>query len=234
MVDAQTLEIDLSESAAGFIADMTALLPVYITGLCGDPDSIYYLSGTSTFGSDRSCTVHAVVYNGNYSDDTDYGNEVYLNPDKAVPDAQKACVVSSRVYNIPQGAITYVQAADRNAYPDYAVVGSQVYRYLGIPFANAAPAASVNVLEYTGTGIAENPVSLTFERMPQLVVVTEFHDRTISADMAMLFPLYGYAVNLVGSSGPFTAFAIEVEGKTIKISNIMNEEGQKYLALAIG
>lgn len=230
MVDAKTLEIDLSESADGFIGDLTALLPVYITGLHGTPDSIYYLPSTSTFGATGSCTVHAVVYNGDYSDDTDFGTEVYLNAGKTVPDAQKACAVSSRIYNIAQGKTTYLQSAERNAYPDYAVTDGRVYRYLGVPFTNARSAAIANVQEYTGTGSTENPVSLTFERMPQLVVITKVVASGDTSAMAMAFPLQGYAISLT----TLKPFAIEVEGLTIRIADTMNDEGQKYLAMAIG
>jgi hypothetical protein len=231
-----TIEIGKEAEIVASIEAITALFPVYVTGFYSDPDNIYYLPDTATVFHQTSYledNFSATITAAWIDEHGDYTKEFYLNSDTRVPADRAACLVTSRVFNIAQGETTYLQSAERNAYPDYAVTDGRVYRYLGVPFTNARSAASVNAQEYTGTGTAEKPVSLTFERMPQLVVIAPLCDTdTIytSINPCILFPLYGYSF-VVGAGKPFT---IEVDGKTIRVPDRMNDEGQKYLAMAIG
>ncbi len=241
LVNPKSLTINIATEAdmAASIAAITALFPVYITGLYSNPDSIYYLPSASTVSDatdwyDTDATIRAYW---EYNSDDGYTRHFYLNVEDRVPENKRSCLVTSRVYNIAQGATTYVQSLERNAYPDYAVTDGKVYRYLGIPFDNAVPAASVNVREYTGTGSTEKPVSLTFDRLPQFVLIasvnTDYGQREATAGTAMLFPAQGYSISFEGGNyAYFVPYALEVEGLTIKIANVMNTEGQKYIATA--
>ena len=127
------------------IAEMNkvvSLAPVYIKNLHGDPDTIYYLPAGSTVGKNSSKATVEVDY------DSEYGWWVHLRNGANV-EGQK---ITSQLYNIPAGSITYVNSANRNAYPDDATEGNLTYRYLGIPFDNAAKAPQIFVGSYVGTG----------------------------------------------------------------------------------
>lgn len=87
--------------------------------------------------------------------------------------ASTCYVVSAEVVNIPAGETTYVHSTDRNAYPDSGTVDGLTYQYLGIPFQNAVTAPKIESGLYTGTGTfgADNPNSLTFGFVPDLVLI---------------------------------------------------------------
>lgn len=148
------------------IAEMNkvvSLAPVYIKNLYGDPDTIYYLPAGSTVGKNRAKTTVECSYG------EDYGWNVYLENNSNVT-GQK---ITSQLYNIPAGSTTYVNSANRNAYPDDATEGNLTYRYLGIPFDNAAKAPEMEIGSYVGTGLygKGNPNSLTFNFAPRLVMI---------------------------------------------------------------
>lgn len=66
----------------------------------------------------------------------------------------------------------YIQSSDRFAFPDSGMQGGYEYKYLGIPFENAASShVKIATGAYVGTGKygKDNPNSLTFEFEPKFV-----------------------------------------------------------------
>jgi hypothetical protein len=214
-------ELKGSLSLAGGEA-LAAMGPVYIKGLYDENPSIYYIPEGAVCRESEFQAIHPKAATIVFYYDGDY-YYMDFNANSNYP----ASVITSKVFNIPAGATTYVQSLDRSAYPDYDTADGLTYRYLGVPFMNASSAVSVETQEYAGTGSADSLVSLTFERMPQLVVVTSKE----TGETALLFPLFGYGIELTGGSA---IFALEVEGKTIRMPNALNTVGKKYRAMAIG
>lgn len=147
-----------------YLSQLVAQAPVYIQGLLDDSTGVYYLPAGSTYGTGTGSgnTVYARPYAGDYY-------TVTLNGGAKVS-AQK---ITSQLYNIPAGATTYVNSTDRNAYPDDATEGNLTYRYLGVPFDNAAKAPQIFVGSYVGTGQygSENANIVYTPFTPDLLIV---------------------------------------------------------------
>lgn len=156
-----------------YVAQLIAQAPVYIQGLSDDSTGIYYLPAGSTYG--KSTGSRNTVY---VRADTDSYYTATMNAGATVS-AQK---ITSQLYNIPAGATTYVNSANRNAYPDDATEGNLTYRYLGVPFDNAVKASRIETGTYVGTGLygAENPNSLSFDFEPRVLIITGHALRSVN------------------------------------------------------
>lgn len=71
------------------------------------------------------------------------------------------------------GEWEYIQASDRNTYPDSGVSGGYEYDYLGVPLENSSVPVKIEVGSYTGSGVygEGNENTLTFSFVPKIVII---------------------------------------------------------------
>lgn len=71
------------------------------------------------------------------------------------------------------GEWEFIQATNRNAYPDSGNKDGFDYQYIGVPLDNAVTAPKIETGSYVGTGTygASNPNTLTFGFIPKLVII---------------------------------------------------------------
>ena len=74
---------------------------------------------------------------------------------------------------VSTGVSSYINSADRSAYPDSGENGGYEWEYLGVPFENAVTAPMVSAGTYTGTGTygETNPSSLSFPFAPKCLII---------------------------------------------------------------
>ena len=135
--------LDTSSEIEPYLAELASMAPIYIFGADEDKETVFYLPEGTTYSPHSTSSRYTI-----YGSSTDDHYFIVMNSGATVS-AQK---ITSQLYNIPAGATTYVNSTDRNAYPDDATEGNLTYRYLGIPFDNAAKAPQIFVGSYVGTG----------------------------------------------------------------------------------
>lgn len=241
LMNPQSMDMSVPDrvSAEERCASLDSLLPVYITGLHGDPTGIYYLPANSVGGA-IGYTYHGKTF-GYWRSDSHYYLD--LAGEYANVFAQK---VSGQIYNISAGETTFVYSTDRNAYPDSGTVDSLTYTYLGIPFQNAVTAPKIATGSYTGTGTygASNPNSLTFDFAPKLLLVKMRRSAAFYADNGtynncLLWMPGVTSCTIYGTSAKSND--IVVNGNTISwynnfsaVESQLNTSGQTYDYVAIG
>jgi hypothetical protein len=148
------------------------MAPIYITNLYDDPETIYFIpSGVTVNSNGLAGFMGSNVETFGISRD---GEGVFFpRMNLSANCANPVYVVTSQVYNIPAGEITYEHSTDRNAYPDSGTVDGLTYQYLGVPFQNAVTAPRVATGSYVGTGTygESNPNRLTFDFAPKVVLL---------------------------------------------------------------
>jgi len=86
-------------------------------------------------------------------------------------------VITSKQVTTPTiGDWSYLQSSDRNAYPDSGITDGYEYLYLGKPYENFVNLPMrIETGSYTGTGTngSDNPNTLTFLFVPQIVFIVE-------------------------------------------------------------
>lgn len=216
---------------------LTGLAPVYLTNVSENESGIYYIPEGATHGTTlQDCTL---AYGRTSSDNTFYLKDASTAP--------IASVVTSVLYNVPAGGVTYEYSSDRNAYPDNGAVGNETYQYLGIPFDKTTTALRVENVTYTGAGVygKSNYNSLTFSFRPLLVIVLA----AISSKGVITNKLDGMADAAVpflattefaedcgfgGGSGRLSADGKTFEWYSDGSAAQLNTEGTTYHVMAIG
>lgn len=97
------------------------------------------------------------------------------------------CHIASGAHRITvdyNAEITYVCSADRDAYPDHGVSNGYEYQYIGTPLDNAVKASRIATGSYNGTGTygVDNPCSLTFDFVPEIVFIMAGAPFTMATD----------------------------------------------------
>jgi len=233
------------DSALALCRSIANLAPVYVQGLAGDPNGIYYIPDGANAG-EMIYSNHPTV--GYYEYDDSY--EIYLDEDAAYV----ASKISSDlvITNVAAGEKTYVHSADSNAYQDGSTVGGKTYEYLGVPFANAVSAIGMELTTYVGTGGygANNPCELKLNKVPKLMFISRIPTRSDGDGgylFAVLHPTLGVGATLECQNyGRWHRLTVEVEGKTVKWYSDykgeydrageaqMNEEEINYIVTAFG
>lgn len=223
-----------------YLAQLMPKAPVYIQGLSGDADGVYYLPSGSTYGTGTGSenTVYARANADGYY-------TVTLNSGATVS-AQK---ITSQLYNIPAGSTTYVNSTDRNAYPDYETVDGLTYRYLGIPYDNAVNALRIEMGSYVGTGTKgeENANSITLAFTPRILFILEADGASTNTFVTKVWlaiyfkdgTVYGFSHSAGGSGDPGYDTTVTISNNTITwysstVSAQLNESEVPYNYIAIG
>ena len=175
----------------------TAYAVYYYDSVSFDSNGNFVLGTEHTVTFSYSESTSANVLKGKYFYETSNGTKItstlYYMPSNAANVTQQidgswyrvlgsAQVVSKRFVETTE-EWEYIQAPERNRYPDTGVVDSVEYRYFGIPFDNAVTAPRIATGNYTGTGTygESNPNSITFNFEPKLVfMVAENNGTTYS------------------------------------------------------
>ena len=159
----------------------------YYDGVSFDANGNFVLGTEHTVTFSYSESTSANVLKGKYFYETSNGTKItstlYYMPSNAADVTQQidgswyrvrgsAQVVSKRFVEAA-GEWEYVQAPERNRYPDTGVVDSVEYRYFVIPFDNAVTAPRIATGSYTGTGTygESNPNRIIFDFQPKLVML---------------------------------------------------------------
>lgn len=106
--------------------------------------------------------------------------------------------------NVPtQGAFEYLNAGDRNAYPDSGISGEYQYEFLGVPFDNAVNALKVVTGSYVGTGQATSdyPNKLTFNICPLMVIICSTNSADDKSGLSVLMRGSAFHSFVDGSEG---------------------------------
>lgn len=138
----------------------------YISGVEGSPTTKYLVGakiGQTPLGT-----------NGNliqaFDSDTETGRYIRITyPALKV-------ITSQQVTTPIIGEWSYLQSSDRNAYPDSGITDGYEYLYLGKPYENFVNLPMrIETGSYTGTGTnsSDNPNTLTFLFVPQIVFIVE-------------------------------------------------------------
>lgn len=138
----------------------------YIKGATGSPLTIYLVGvkiGQSPLGT-----------NGNLLQNVDSDSETGCYICITYPALK---VITSKQVTTPTiGDWSYLQSSDRNAYPDSGITDGYEYLYLGKPYENFVNLPMrIETGSYTGTGTngSDNPNTLTFLFVPQIVFIVE-------------------------------------------------------------
>lgn len=132
------------------------------------------------------------------------------------------------------GQWEYLQASERNAYPDSGTSDGYEYEYLGIPFENAVTAPKIAAGSYVGTGTygQSNPTTLEFDAPPLMVFVVG--DRSFfaiqgnpTADVS--YASTGSTLSLIWS-GNSLSWYVDAEPNAYAQLNI---EGKAYYYIAL-
>lgn len=128
----------------------------------------------------------------------------------------------------------YLQASERNAYPDSGTSGGYEYEYLGIPFENAVTAPKIAAGSYVGTGTygQSNPNTLEFDAPPLMVFVVG--DRSFFAIQGnptanVIYGGSGGTLSLIWS-GNSLSWYVYAEPDAY---NQLNIEGKAYYYIAL-
>jgi hypothetical protein len=225
------------DSALALCRSIANLAPVYVQGLAGDPNGIYYIPDGANAG-EMIYSNHPTV--GYYEYDDSY--EIYLDEDAAYV----ASKISSDlvITNVAAGEKTYVHSADSNAYQDGSTVGGKTYEYLGVPFTNAVSAIGMELTTYVGTGGygANNPCELKLNKVPKLMLIASIpgsNGRYTS--FAILYPTLGVGMTLEGGNyagwNPLVAEAVNNTVKWYSTGSAemqMNTEERNYIVTTFG
>ena len=143
--------------------------PCYITNLESDPSAIYYVPQGATAGN---LGTDATIFGHIYGKDSEYAYIAFQTSATI-----KAQWVTTQSGIIPPSDPIYLQSTNRNAYPDGGTQDGYEYKYLGTPFENAATAAKVATVSYTGVGTyGENSrCALTFDFAPVWVFLMTWY-----------------------------------------------------------
>ena len=140
--------------------------------------------------------------------------------------------------------LSYVQSFNKNDYPEFGEKDGYVYQYIGKPFDNAATSIKCTVGNYVGTGTSgsDNPVQLSFEFIPKVVII---RSNDASFDYGAIF-VNGQEIGITDGRGSNIASSedlnIEWNGNTVKFNNdssndsesMLNSEGIYYFYIAFG
>lgn len=252
------------DSVKAAVNELVSAAPVYIE--CNSPGSgaleVRYIPAgatgityTASNTNQPAGTTESIVAVYDKNDD-----ESVIRQNSDAPEEIRICNLTTRRIDVPAGETTYVNSADRNAYPDSGTVDGLTYTYLGVPFENARTAPKIEMGSYVGTGKYDsaNPNSLTFGFKPKFVFI-----RACSNDTAMgggysswvaIFPVHELSENYnerlgwayIGENAPSTysnrRFA-KIVGTTLTWyttknsygdSEQLNDDGYTYSYVAIG
>lgn len=135
----------------------------YITNAHTSPSKIFYIK--TDIGTSASSTVGQLSVS--YVDDYYYVRITALGLLE---------ITSQTVDTSTIGDWSYLQSSDRNAYPDSGITDGYEYLYLGKPYENFVNLPMrIETGSYTGTGTngSDNPNTLTFLFVPQIVFIVE-------------------------------------------------------------
>ena len=158
-------------SASNSIKALIDMAPVYVKGLNGDKNNIYFLPAGSTLQRTYGGS-YTVIIGSDGGDDEWYYPVIHYHTGNQA--SVRASIVSSQSSLIPAGEASYTWSTNRNAYPDNGMVGELLYTYLGRPFDNIVAAPKIETGSYVGTGTygSGNLNSLTFGFVPKLLLVS--------------------------------------------------------------
>ena len=189
---------------------------------------------------------------GAYQSDGTYIDGVFWIPadadDAAKSGSYNVKISMKDVASVPiaEAAEDLVFSANPSEYPS-GIQNGQLWKHLGIPFDNAAHAAGVEIVEYIGTGAngASHKNSLTFARVPSVVLITPKADAGarvfLTATLCVLFPQHGVGIS-VDPDSALTSVGLTVNLDQTTVSWYsdnsdglqMNAADTKYIAAAFG
>ena len=198
---------------------------------------LFYLPAGSTAGSSSGVTTGYTIYLNRYS-----STNLYTCIPVAASGVVQAQGVSFAKYDPSQNAWEYLRSNSRSAYPDGGISGGYEYEYLGVPLDNTVTAPKIETGRYVGTGTygQSNPNTLTFDFIPEVVIITRMSVFSYyPGNVLVNGQTYSGGIGSVNNSADAYGMTIDWTGKNVSwyaedASKQLNNSGAGYCYFAIG